>query len=520
MQLIIPMSGRGDRFLRAGYRMPKPLIPIDGKPMIEHVVNLFPGIDDVLFICNEAHLATTDLRAVLQGLRPTARIVSIPSHKLGPVYATLQAERFIPDDDDVIVNYCDFACRWDVEQFRRTVRETACDGCITAYRGFHPHSLGETYYAYIKERHQWLEEIKEKSSFTNQRMKEYASAGTYYFAKGRYVKHYFRALMDRQLHVQGEYYVSLVYNLMKADGLRTVIYELDQFLQWGTPEDLEEYLEWSRIFQRWPAARPAVTVPGQTNLIPMAGEGRRFLEAGYPVPKPLIPVDGVPMVVRAVECAPPGERWVLVCREEHLTRHGLVEELRRRWPQCRIIPVAATTEGQACTCLLAEPVIPADQPLFIGACDNGMLWDAARFQQMVSGACFDALIWTFQRHVGVRRHPRMYSYVEVDADGVTARRVSMKTPISDTPQHDHAVVGAFWFRRAGDFFNAARQLMACQDRTRGEFYVDACLNELIRAGKRVGVFLIDHYLGWGTPDDLNTYEYWDRYFAPCAQPSR
>ena len=128
MQLIIPMSGRGDRFLRAGYRMPKPLIPVDGKPMIEHVVNLFPGINDVVFVCNEEHLATTDLREVLRTLRPSARIVSIRSYKLGPVHAVLQAADPIAADDEVIVNYCDFACRWDFEQFRRTVRDTACDG--------------------------------------------------------------------------------------------------------------------------------------------------------------------------------------------------------------------------------------------------------------------------------------------------------------------------------------------------------------------------------------------------------
>lgn len=520
MQLVIPMSGRGDRFLRAGYPMPKPLIPVDGKPMIEHVVNLFPGLDDVVFICNEEHLATTNLRAVLQALRPAARILAIKSHKRGPVYAVLQAEGAIAEEDEVVVNYCDFACRWDFERFRRTVREVSCDGAIAAYRGFHPHSLGDTYYAYIRDNHQWLEEIREKASFTDQRMQEFASAGAYYFAKGRFVKQYFRALMAQpQQAIQGEYYVSLVYNLMKADRLKTYVYELDQFLQWGTPEDLEEYLEWSRVFQRLPAPRVASSSPG-TTLIPMAGEGRRFQGAGYPTPKPLIPVDGLPMVIRAVEHLPSTEQRVFVCRQNHLACLGLADDLRRHFPGCQIVPVPSTTEGQTCTCLLAESLVPPDQPLFIGACDNGALWDVERWQTAQRDPRYDAWIWTFQRHAGVRRHPHMYSYVEVEADGITAQRVSLKAPISDAPIRDHAVVGAFWFRRAGDFFHAAQQLVARQDRTRGEFYVDACLNELLRAEHRVGVFLVDHYIGWGTPDELNTYEYWDRYFTSCAQPSR
>ena len=525
MQLIIPMSGRGDRFLRAGYRVPKPLIPIEGKPIVEHVLNLFPGVEDVVFVCNTEHLAATPLRAVLQRLRPAARVVAIEPHNLGPVHATLQAAPWIPDDDEVIVNYCDFSARWDFARFRRTVREVGCDGCITAYRGFHPHSLGPTFYAYLRHQDHWMEEIQEKACFTDNRMEEYASAGTYYFARGRHVTRYFAELVRRQQSLNGEYYVSLVYNLMRADGLRTWVYELDQFLQWGTPEDLEEYLGWSEFFHG-PGARgvPAAPTPGTpqaagTNLVPMAGAGRRFQEAGYTVPKPFVPVDGAPMVVQAVRAYPAAARWVFVAQQSHLAVGGFADTVRRQYPSCTIVSVDGLTAGQASTCQLAEPHVPPEAPLFIGACDHSMVWDPARFVALAGGARYDALIWTFQGHAGVRRHPQMYSYVEVAPDGVTALRVSTKVPLSDRPDRDHAVVGAFWFRRAKAFFDAVRHLMAMTpERPGGEWYVDTCLNAAIALGMTVGVFQIDRYIGWGTPDELKTYEYWSRYFrrAPDA----
>lgn len=525
MQLVIPMSGRGDRFLQAGYRMPKPLIPIDGKPMVEHVLDLFPGVDDVIFICNTDHLAQTPLRAELQRLRPGARIVGIAPHKLGPVHATLQAGPWIAPDDEVIVNYCDFSARWDFAAFRRTVRETGCDGCITAYRGFHPHSLGDTLYAYLRERGGWMEEIREKAAFTDQRMQEYASAGTYYFAKGRHVTRYCTELMRRPAQaIHGEFYVSLVYNLMRAEGLKTWIYELDQFVQWGTPEDLEDYLGWSRYFlgrgaNGLPSApAPAAPHAAGTNLVPMAGAGQRFAQAGYDPPKPLIPVDGAPMVVQATRAYPAAARWVFVAQQAHLDHFDLAPTLRREYPSSTVVPVAQLTAGQAATCLLAEPHVPPERPLFIGACDHSMVWDTERFAALATR--YDALIWTFQGFsTGVRRRPSMYSYVETAPDGTTARRVSTKAPLSDRPERDPVVVGAFWFRQARDFFAAARALMQGDERHGGERYVDTAMNAAMARGLRVGVFPIDQYLGWGTPDELKTYDYWQRYFAWAAQCS-
>jgi len=93
MQIVIPMSGFGERFRAAGYVVPKPLIKVDGKPIIQHVVEMFSHEDDFIFICNEDHLLNPEykMEEVLQGITPNSSIISIQSHKLGPVYAVMQA---------------------------------------------------------------------------------------------------------------------------------------------------------------------------------------------------------------------------------------------------------------------------------------------------------------------------------------------------------------------------------------------------------------------------------------------
>jgi len=121
MKIVIPMSGKGQRFLNAGYKDIKPLIKVEGKPIIEHIVSMFPGEDDFIFICNNEHLRDTNIEDVLLRLKPSARIISIAPHNKGPVYAVLKSKKYIEDDEPVIVNYCDFNAWWNYEDFKRTL---------------------------------------------------------------------------------------------------------------------------------------------------------------------------------------------------------------------------------------------------------------------------------------------------------------------------------------------------------------------------------------------------------------
>jgi len=251
MNIVIPMSGIGKRFLDAGYREPKPLIKVEGKPIVQHVVERFSPSDHFFFICNADHLDTTPMRQILQAIAPKGTIISIAPHKLGPVYAVLQAQELIHDGEEVVVNYCDFSWRWDYQAFQRTVKESQCDGCVVAYKGFHPHLLHKNLYASMRDDgHMRMLEIREKHSFTPNNQDCYQSSGTYYFRSGRILKTYFQKLMDGHEDLNGEYYVSMVLQKLVADGLLVRIFEIPFMLQWGTPEDLQEYLYWSEVFRR------------------------------------------------------------------------------------------------------------------------------------------------------------------------------------------------------------------------------------------------------------------------------
>lgn len=512
MHIIIPMSGIGNRFIEAGYKEPKPLIVVDGKPIIEHVCDLFPNETKFTFICNTKHLAETNMREVLFGIKPNANVVEIPNHKLGPVYAVRLVEDLIEDDEEVIVNYCDFGTYWDYEDFLKHTRERDADGAIPSYKGFHPHMLGKTNYAFMRDEKQWMLEIKEKEPFTDNRMNEYASNGTYYFKKGSYVKKYFKELMDKDINLKGEFYVSLVYNLLVQDGLKVSIYKIQHMLQWGTPQDVEEYNTWSKYFRdaieekEKPQAKE-----NSLTIIPLAGRGSRFAKAGYKDPKPLIEVSGKPMIIQAANSLPNSENHIFVTLKEHLENYSLEKTLKNEYQDANIISIDEVTEGQAITCSLGLQGVNEDLSLLIAATDNGMIYDHGKFQQLIEDEQVDAIIFTFRHHVSSKNNPQMYGWVKTD-DADNAMEVSVKVPISNDPYNDHAIVGTFWFRKVEYFNRSLKRLLENNVRVNGEYYVDSLMGELIELGYKVKVFEVEDYICWGTPDDYETFVYWQSFF--------
>ena len=185
--LVIPMTGVSARFTAAGYDRPKFLLETDGQLVIDHVIDMYPGWDDVVFICNALHLDDPRwaLEEHLLARRPKATIVRVDSPALGPGDAVLRAREHIPADRPVVVNYCDFTAYQDSDLLAERLSSGEVDGIIPAYTGAHPHMAHSTSYAYVKLAGRRVVDIQEKQPWTDDPLAEFASSGTYAFASGR-----------------------------------------------------------------------------------------------------------------------------------------------------------------------------------------------------------------------------------------------------------------------------------------------------------------------------------------------
>ena len=197
------MSGFGERFRKKGYKIPKPLILVDNKPIIQHVVEMFEGESDFIFICNRKHLISKKykMKQILKKIAPKGNIVAIEPHKKGPVYAVLKAIKHVDLRKPTIVNYADFTCLWNYKDFKKYALNKKVDGAIPCYKDFHPHTIWSNYYAYVKEKNLRALDIQEKKPFTKSPKEEYASSGTYYFKNGLIMKDYFNLCIKKKLMV-------------------------------------------------------------------------------------------------------------------------------------------------------------------------------------------------------------------------------------------------------------------------------------------------------------------------------
>ncbi len=229
-------------------------------------------------------------------------------------------------------------------------------------------------------------------------------------------------------------------------------------------------------------------------VIPMAGRGSRFADAGYVLPKPLIDVEGKPMIELVTENIRPkcDHRFIYICQEEHLKKYDLEKELRRMSPGCEIITIDHITEGAACTVLLASKFIDNDDSMMIANSDQFVDTDINDY--ILALGDNDGLIMTMPAD-----HPK-WSYIRFDKDGFVTE-VREKEVISN-----EATVGIYNYKHGSDFVKYANIMIEKNIRVNNEFYVAPVYNEMIADGKKIVFKNVGEKMhGLGTPEDLNAF---------------
>jgi beta-phosphoglucomutase-like phosphatase (HAD superfamily)/dTDP-glucose pyrophosphorylase len=228
-------------------------------------------------------------------------------------------------------------------------------------------------------------------------------------------------------------------------------------------------------------------------LIPMAGNGSRFVQAGYTFPKPLIEVHGKPMIQVVVENLAVDANYIFVVQKSHREKYNLDSMLSLICPGCKIVEVDGVTEGAACTVLLAKDFINTDESLVIANSDQFIEWNSLEFFYKMNEQNLDAGIVSFRA-----THPK-WSYAKVD-DGGFVTEVAEKNPISDI-----ATVGVYYWKQGRDFVKYAESMISKDIRVNNEFYVCPVFNEALLDGLKIKTFDIPRMWGIGTPEDLNYF---------------
>lgn len=235
-------------------------------------------------------------------------------------------------------------------------------------------------------------------------------------------------------------------------------------------------------------------------VMPMAGRGSRFQNAGYKDPKPLIPIFNKPMIQVVIENIRPScdHRFIFICQQEHLENYHLAKILKKSAPNCEIISLNEVTEGAACTVLLAEKYIDKDDSLMIANCDQWVCINIDDYLATMKDPKVNGLIMTMWAD-----DPK-WSFVRFDDNNKVTEVVEKKVVSNE------ATVGIYNFQKGSDFVRGAKKMIDQDRRVKGEFYVAPVYNELLSldeyhiATYNVGKVL-DGMYGLGTPEDLENF---------------
>lgn len=507
IQLLIPMSGQGTRYQKAGYKDPKPLIPVNGTPMIERLLQVFPTHWTSTFVMAENH-KNTGLPNLLKKLRPEAQQIFISQHHRGPSEAIKSAFSTLRMDDPVLVSYCDYGMIWDPQLFQKFISETDCDAALVSYKGFHAHYLSDVTYAYSRMEGDLVKEVKEKGSFTNNRENEYASCGAYYFKSAKLLQQAVEHQEKINLSLNNEFYTSLtVEALLRLQPHAQVrIFEIPYFFQWGTPADLKIFEYWEKCFQAVLANKDSILSTDQV-LMPMAGFGQRFQKL-FSTPKPFLKIHGEPMYIKALKSLPKAKNktvFVATQNSEKFFNKEFSEE---------ILVLPKTPEGQALTVQAGLSHLQESGDLIISSCDHEVVISKSKWEQFQKNPRCEAAIFTIRGFPGTVRRPEAFAFVETEGSDLfpIVKSVSVKKPISESPDRDPLLVGTFWFCNKQILQKGLEALIRKNPRVNNELYLDSIFDILKELGLTVRTIELDGYINWGDPDSMSEALYWSEVF--------
>ncbi len=228
-------------------------------------------------------------------------------------------------------------------------------------------------------------------------------------------------------------------------------------------------------------------------LIPMAGSGSRFKDAGFTFPKPLIEVEGKPMIQVVVENLGLDANFIFIVQKEHRKKYNLDSMLKLITKNYHVVEVDGLTDGAACTTLLAKELINNNNQLIIANSDQFVEWNPIKTMYYFTSSKIDGGILTFEA-----THPR-WSFAKANSENEVIE-VAEKNPISN-----NATVGIYFWNKGSDYVKYCEQMISKKITTNNEYYVCPVYNEAIQDGKKIKIYNVNKMWGLGTPEDLNIF---------------
>ena len=307
-------------------------------------------------------------------------------------------------------------------------------------------------------------------------------------------------MIKKKEMVSGEYYPSLSFNFLKKKKLNISIEQVNNFCHLGKPEYFEDFNKWLYFFQNnkkfISKKRKSLS---NVLILPCAGAGSRFKKEKIRTPKPFIKVEKKEMYRNAIDYLPNSDKKIIIFRSKD---KKYIKSKKNNFSL-----LSKQTNGQAVTCFNITKNLNLNSSILIGACDTAALWNINIYKKLIKTS--DVIVWTCKNDFFFNKDVKAHTWIEANNKKIKKIYVKRKPNIK---KNLTIMIGIFFFTSIESYNKLHEIMIKKKNKTNGEFYIDNLISECISSNLNVKSFNVDCLVSWGTPLELNVYNFWSSFF--------
>ena len=488
------MCGVGKRFTDAGFKNHKSMIEVDGKNMLERVINKFDNINIYLITTNKIE-SQLSRNSKWKELCKKINIIFIDDHKLGPAYSIYKAFDFIPKKIETYISYCDITWEWSKQSFVEDQTEAA----IFCHYGFHPHLVNNNFSAFCKPEKnnlRKLNEIKEKESFTNDWMSEPLSIGLFYIDDFEKLKLPLNNMISKDEKVANEFFPSILFNYIKEQGTDVDLISVDSFVHYGTVKHLKDINSWVSYFKKYRSKKVYDDKSKKYSAsIMISGSGSRMKSISQ-VPKYLLKAGEFRLIDHVINNLPINKNKLsIICNKD--------QDFKDISKEIEYFQISKT-KSQFDSLLASESFLKEKNNFFLCSCDCFGLFNLKEFDSLVNSNYADIIIFGFEPSLIQEQLKASYSSFTFDKNKVK------DIYVKEIPNQNFlGLAGFFWFKNGIILSNALKDYANDIKTLNREIIIDDIIKLLSNKKTKILFIKIHKYIHLGTPEEFSEYNYWN-----------
>ena len=489
--LIIPMGGRGQRFLNAGYKVYKPFLKINKKNrIIDNIVKNFDKNNtEIIIVGNSARYKLYNFKI------PNKKIhkINIKRHTLGPLYSIFLATKKIKTivgKNHVYITYSDINWNWNFDDIKKIVKKKRV--VIFTHRGFHPHLEADSKSDFcLEDKKKNIINISQKRPFSKDYKKDLLATGCYYFNNYKIIDDFFNKSPQLFKNKKREFYmVSLIKNLIKN---KTIIgyNNIKNFVHLGFPGQYEDFISWRNIIIKNFKKSLKFRNP---NVMLMAGQGKRVKDLN--VPKPFLNINGIQSFQYILKKF--GSK-----KNTLITHHKYYRKIKIKNFKIHLI---GQTQSMLSTVQKSESILKKYKKFFLTSCDCYGEFNKTHFNKFIKKNKPDLVIFGYDFSNLQKSLIGSHTTLEIKKNRLSKINVKRN---SENSKIGHA--GFFWVAN-DDVFKFIQHFIKINKLNR-EVIIDDYFKYLFDRKKiKISYYKLNKYIHIGSVIEYKEFKYWENYF--------